>query len=457
MPLRGFVALILSSALVTLDGTAVTVALPAIGRDLDAGFSLLQWTTNASLLSLAALVMPAGVLGDRFGRRRVMRLGLLLFAAASLACAIAPTAPALIVARLMQGAGAAAAVPGAVAILRATYADERERTRRFGTWAGWSGAASAAGPLVGGALVDIASWRAVFLLSMTLAIPTAVLLGAVPESRAEGRQQPVNLLPGVLIIVLMAGASFLLINARAADWTSPATIGAIGAVAAAVLALWWQGRRRAVIPVEIVSSRNCVAANAATFVLYFGMFGLAFLLVMYTQMALGYSATWSAMAVLPTAAVMLVGAERFGRLAARFGTRALLVAAPVAAAAGILWLGTAPHPLPFWSHLIPGTALFGLGLAIAVSPLTHAAVSSVPEACAGTASGFHHATVRTAGLVAVAILGSLAAGGADLESLTLDGFRRALVACAILVAVAGTAAGAFVTNEEPGGLEEEAA
>jgi MFS family permease len=212
VPFHGFLALILSSALVTLDGTAVTVALPAIGRDLAARFSVLQWTTNASLLALAALVIPAGLLGDNYGRRRMMRLGLLLFAAASAGCAFAPAAAWLIGLRLVQGTGAALIVPGAVAILRAVYTDEHERARRFGAWAGWSGAASAVGPLAGGTLVDLFSWRAVFLLSVTLAVPTLWLLRAVPESRADSNGTPMQLLPTLLIVLLLAGSSFVLIN-----------------------------------------------------------------------------------------------------------------------------------------------------------------------------------------------------------------------------------------------------
>lgn len=211
--------------------------------------------------------------------------------------------------------------------------------------------------LVGGTLVDLASWRAVFLLSVVLAIPTMVLLGAVPESRAAGRQQPVNLLAAALIIAFIGGR---VVSAHQ--------------------------RARSGLDVGGHTRRG--------------------------------------------------GNGRRGR------------GHPVARHRA--------HPLPFWPHLIPGTALFGLALAKAVPPLTHAAVSSVPGACAGTASGLHHATVRAAGLLAVTTLGSMAAGGADLGSLTVDGFKRSLDVCAMLVAVTGTP-GALVTNEEPGGLEEEAA
>ena len=450
---RGFLALILSSALVTLDGTAVTVALPAIGRDLGGRFSVLQWTTNASLLALAALVIPAGLLGDTYGRRRMMRLGLVLFAAASAGCALAPQAAWLIGLRFAQGTGAALIVPGAVAILRAAYSDEHERARRFGAWAGWSGAASAVGPLAGGVLVDAFSWRAVFLLSVALAVPTLWLLRAVPESRADGDRQPLQLVPTLLIVVLLAGSSFALINGPDASWSSLSTVAALAGVGIAALALWRYGRRCPVLPAEISASTNCLAANAATFVLYFGVFGSGFLLVIYTQAALGYSATWSAVAVLPSAAMMLLLAEPFGRVTTRVGTRAILILAPLTAAAGLVWIGLAPQPLPLWTHIIPGTALFGCGVAMALSPLTHLAVSSIPEHAAGTASGVHHATVRSAGLAAIAVLGSMAAGGLEPGHLSLEGFRHSMLVCGGVIAVGGVYAGTRVMNDQPGGLK----
>lgn len=453
VPPLGFIALILSSALVTIDGTAVTVALPAIGRDFSARFSVLQWTSNASLLALAALVLPAGALGDRYGRRRTMRAGLLLFATASIACATAPGTGWLIVARLVQGAGAALVVPGAIAILRATYTDETERTRRFGLWAGWSGLATAAGPLAGGLIVDLISWRAVFLLSAALAVATALLLGSAPESRAERASHSIRPTPALLIVALLAGVSILLINGGGSGrWSSPSSLIAATAIALSAFALWRSHQLTPVLPRELLCSANCINANAATFVLYFGVFGISFLLVIYTQAVLGYSATWSAITVLPTALAILVLAEPFGRAGAWIGPRALIMGAPLAAAAGVLWISMGPHPLPFWTHIVTGSTLFGLGVAMAVSPLTHAAISSVPEESAGTASGVHHATVRASGLAAIALLGSLAAAGDAAGALTVDGFRRALLVCAAVIAVAGVLAGSRIIDEAPGGL-----
>ncbi len=396
------VALILSSALVTLDGTAVNVALPAIGRDLGARFSQLQWITDASLLMLAILLLPAGIVGDRFGRRRVTTLGLAAFAATSAACGVAPGVGWLIMARVAQGAAAAFIVPGAIAILRATYADEKERARVFGIWAGWSGLASTAGPLLGGALADTLSWRAVFFMSAAAALPTLVLMRWVPESR-DGRGVPVR-----------------------------ETLAAV------------------------VRTPNCLAGNIATFVLYFGLFGLSFLLAVYTQDVLDYSATWAAVALLPVSLMMLAFSERFGRLATRYGPRRLLTGGSVAAGAGLIWVGTGGEPLAFWTRIIAGTTLFGLGLAIAVAPMTHAAVSSVRNDCAGAASGVNNAVVRAAGFLAIAVLGSLAAAGAEDGGMSAESFRHALMVCGGLVLVAGVLVSQLIRDTQRGGLAKAA-
>ena len=399
---RALVALILSSALVTLDGTAVNVALPAIGRDLRASFSQLQWITDVSLLMLAILLLPAGIVGDRLGRRRVMRLGAAAFAAASIACALAPAVEWLIAARLAQGIAAAFIVPGAIAILRATYVDEKERARVFGIWAGWSGLASAGGPLLGGALVDVLSWRAVFVASAAFALPTMLLLRSVPESCDR------------------------------------------------------RGRSIRESLAAVVRTPNCLAGNVATFAFYFGLFGLSFLLAIYTQDVLGYSGTWAAVALLPVSLMMLALSEQFGHLGTRYGPQRLLVIGSLIASGGILWLAAGAEPLAFWSRIIIGTTLFGAGLAVAVAPMTHAAVSSVPHDCAGAASGVNNAIVRAAGFLAVAILGTLASAGPEKGGISPEHLRQALAVCAGVVVLTGIVAATMIRDTERGGLAKAA-
>lgn len=404
MSRRHLAGLILASALVTLDGTATTIALPAIGRDLSAPISRLQWVANAPLLVLAALLIPAGALVDRLGRLRMLRAGLLVFVGAMAGCAAAWSDEALIGVKLAVGAAGALVLPAGLAALRSAYTDAAERTRIFGVWAAWTGVASAAGPLLAGALVDLVSWRAVFAASGCAGAAALLLLARHTPASVEPRSSP-----------LPVGAAFG----------------------------------------ELRKSRNCLPANTATFALYFGLFGLSFLLAIYVQQVLRYNALRAALVLLPIS-VLLFFAERFGKLAAAAGTRTLIVSGAAIGAAAIAWLATGPEPLPFWSRIIAGTAAFGLGISLAVSAITHVAVAGVPDNCAGAASGLNHAVVRLAGLAAVALLGAIAAPGAS-DAVTTEGFRRAMLVCAVVVATVGLTGAAFVRDDEPGGLESEAA
>lgn len=448
---RYLAGLILSSALITLDGTATNIALPAIGRDLSVPVSSLQWISNAPLLALAALLLPAGALADRFGRARMIRIGMAAFAGAALACAAAPSDTAIIAARFVLGAGGALVLPAALAVLRGAYHDAEDRTRIFGTWAAWTGAASAAGPLAAGALVDALSWRAVFVPSAAAGLIAVLLLGrGAPEgSTTDGRS--VSFAAAASWAALVGGVAYLLMQGSTVVGGRWRLVGPLAVAAAGGAVFARNPGRGALLPRELVTARNCLPANAVTFALYFGLFGLSFVVVLYLQQVLGYPALSAALALLPVS-VMLLFAERFGRLTSRAGARAVIVSGAVTAAAGTAWIGAAPHPVPLWPHVIAGTALFGLGLSLAVAPLTHAAVASVPNACAGAASALNHAVVRAAGLVAIALLGSIAAPGV-VERVSPDGVRLALLICAGVVAAGGVAGGLWLRDEEAGGVE----
>ncbi|MGH9310294.1 MAG: MFS transporter [Vicinamibacterales bacterium] len=450
IPGRQLAGLILASALITLDGTATTIALPAIGRDLSASISRLQWIANAPLLMLAAMLLPAGLLADRYGRIRVMQIGLVTCAAASLACAAASSDTWIIAAKFAVGAGGALVLPAALAVLRGAYADAAERTRVFGVWAAWTGAASAAGPLLAGALVDLWSWRAVFIPSLVAASVAALLLRTEHPAGASTHADPIPARATLGLVILLGGLAYLLMQGRDirhqhAQLALPVALVVIGA-----LVLARDRHRHLLFPRELLTTRNCVPANATTFALYFGMFGMSFLLVLYVQQVLDYSALWAAVVLLPMS-IMLLLAERFARLTITIGTRSLIVTGALAAAAGIGWMGTSSHPVPFWSHMIVGTGLLGLGLSLAVSALTHAAVAAVPDTCAGVASGLNHAVVRAAGLASVAWLGSIAAPGLS-DAVSAEGFQRAMVMCAVVVAAGGVAGGVLLRDEEPGGV-----
>jgi MFS family permease len=428
--------IILASALMTFDGTATTIALPAISRDLSASMAHLQWIVNAPLVVLTAMLLTGGALADRFGRVRTIRLGLLLFAAASLVCAVSTSHLQLIAAKFLQGGGGALVLPGALAALRDAGRDSAERTRLFGVWAAWTGAASVAGPLLAGALVDIGSWRIVFIPSIAAA---AIALAALWQ-HSEGTRSRSTVVPvtaTAALVVVLGAFAYLLVQAPRGDLTvSRLSLPVVLAIAGGVL-VGCDPQRHRLFPRELVNTRNCLTANATTFALYFGVFGLSFLVVLYAQQVERVSALSSAIIVSPMSAMLLL-AERFGKLATVAGARALVVSGAVCASAGIAWIALGPHPVPVWSHILVGTAVFGLGVSLAVSTLTHAAVAAVPATCAGTASGLNHAVVRAAGLVAVALLGSIAAPGVS-DEISADGFRRAMVMCAAIVGAGGVA------------------
>jgi MFS family permease len=452
MHTRSLAGVILASALVTLDGTATTIALAAIGQDLSIPVSRLQWISNAPLVVLAALLVPGGAIADRFGRVRVIRAGLLVFGASTAVAIVAPSYLVLVAARFLAGAGSALILPASLAMLRGGYSDASERTRVLGVWAAWTGVAAAAGPLLSGGLVDLVSWRAVFVPAVAAAAIAFLLLMRERNAgaAAETRREPVPVLATAALMVVFGTTAYLLTTFAGGDLEvrQAALPGALALPALFVLAR--APSRHPLVPREVLRSQNCVPANAATFALYFGMFGVSFLLALYTQQALGYGALRSAFVLLPIS-IMLFLAEPFGRLATRVGTRRLVTVGTLVASAGLFWIGSAQLPVAFWSRMIVGTALFGLGLSIAVSPLTHAAVAALPEACGGAASGLNHAVVRAAGLLAIALLGSIAAPGAS-DAVSPDGFKRAMLICATVVAVGGVLGSLRLKDEEPGGL-----
>lgn len=391
---RGLTGLILASALVTLDGTAVTLALPSIARSLGMRSSALHWVSDAPLLMLALLLLPAGGLADRYGHFRSMRVGLVVFAAGAAVAGMSTTSIALILARGLQGVGAAFILPSAFAVIRAAIDDPQRQARKFGVLAAWTGAAAVAGPLLGGAVADVLTWRAVFGVSAALAL---IACGALLKTQ------------------------------DAATAT-----------------------RRPLLPAQLLRARNCVAANVATFGLYFGVFGLPFVIVIYLQEVLDYSALSASLAILPLS-VMMFFAAPFAKLSARVGSKRLVAVGSLVAAAGAAWMAASPQTLPFWSAIVIGTALFGLGVAIAVSPLTQAAVASVEESCAGSASALNHAVVRAAGLFGIALLGTTMSGH-TLGEPALDAFRTAMSTCGFIGASCGVGGALLLKEDEDGVL-----
>jgi EmrB/QacA subfamily drug resistance transporter len=437
-------ATVLGSGMAFLDSTVVNVALPAIDADLDADVAGLQWTINGYTLTLAALILLGGSLGDRFGRRRVFDIGTALFALASLACAAAPTIGALVAGRALQGIGAALLTPGSLAIISATFA-EQDRAKAIGAWSGLSGATTAVGPFLGGWMIDSLSWRWIFLLNLPLAvIVIAVASRHVPESRdtaASGRLDWAGTLLGA---GALAGVSYALI-AAGEDGPSPIvlTAGTVGLLAAAAFVVVERRIAAPMLPPGLFASRQFTAANLVTFAVYAALSGVAFLLVVQLQVSAGYSALAAGSALVPMTLLLLLFSSTAGAMSERIGPRLPMTVGPIVCGAGTLLLLRVDTSPSYLFDVLPAMIVFGLGLAITVAPLTATVLRAAPSRHVGAASGVNNAVARTAGLLAVAVLplaaGIVGADFADPEALTA-GFRVAMLICAGLLVAGGVLA-----------------
>jgi EmrB/QacA subfamily drug resistance transporter len=438
------VATILASGIVFLDSTVVNVALPSIDRQLTAGLSGMQWVVDGYLVTLAALLILGGSLGDRHGRRRVMLAGLVIFGLASLACGLAPSLSWLVAARLLQGVGGALMVPGSLAILRATFPQGEARGKAIGQWSGWSGIATVVGPFLGGWLVDAFSWRYIFIINVPIVLLAVYLLARrVPESRDTRRAAP-DWLGAATITLALACLAYGLIEGPVVGWGSPLVVGGLaGGVTALALFLRVESRvREPMVPLSLFRSRNFTAANLTTLGVYFALYGSTFFLVIYVQNVMGYSALIAGLILAPLSLLLLLFSPLLGRLAGRRGPRLFMVAGGLLCAAGLLALAQLEPGSSFWTGLLPPLLIFGLGLATTVAPLTNTVVSSVPDAHVGVAAAVNNAVSRVAALLAIALLGIVVSAG----------FRSALEERTTTLALpAGTLAALQAAAQDPTG------
>jgi EmrB/QacA subfamily drug resistance transporter len=447
-------ATVLGSGMAFLDGTVVNVALPAIGRDFDAGLAGLQWTLDAYLLTLGALLLLGGALGDRYGRRRVFAAGLLAFSVASALCGLAPNLGLLIAARALQGVGGALLVPGSLALLSASFAPD-ERGPAVGAWSGLAGAFSALGPFLGGWLVDAVSWRLVFLINLPVAVITLWIVRThVPESRDAAAATGGRLdVPGAATAtVALAGVVFALIEGTA-HGLSPlvVTAGLVGVASLAAFPLLERNRPQPLVPLELFRSRQFSGANATTLAVYGAFAGALFLFVVELQQGLGYSALEAGSAMLPVTVLLLLLSRSAGRLGQRLGPRLPMTAGPLVAGAGLLLLSDVRPGTSYLTGILPGVVVFGAGLALTVAPLTAAVMAAVEERHLGVGSGVNNAVARVAGLLSVALL-PLAAGlsGVDPgEPAFAAGVGEALRISAAVCALGGVMAFASVRRAAP--------
>ncbi|GAA0235982.1 MFS transporter [Actinomadura nitritigenes] len=437
-------ATVLGSAVASLDATVVGIALPAIGRDFGTGLATLQWIVTGYTLTLAGLLLVAGALGDHYGRRRVFLAGVAWFALASALCALAPTPGTLVAARTLQGVGAALLTPGSLAILEASFHPD-DRSRAIGAWSGLSGVASAAGPFVGGWLVQAGSWRLIFLINLPVAaLVIAVALRHVPESRDPDATGRIDIGGGALITLGLVGLTYGLIQGSSG---LPAFIA--GTVLICAFLLLEHRTAHPMLPLGLFRSRQFSVANLVTFIVYGALGGALFLLPIQLQQVSGYSAFEAGVSLLPVTAITLALSARSGALASRIGPRLQMSLGPVVIGAGFGLFVRIGSSGDYLTEVLPAVTVFGLGLAINIAPLTSTVLAAVPAEHAGMASAVNNDVARAASLIAVAVFPAVAGitGSAYLHPAEFSaGFHTAALIAASLCVLAGLLAAAAIRN-----------
>jgi EmrB/QacA subfamily drug resistance transporter len=431
------VASILGSSMAFIDGSVVNVALPAIQHDLGGGLATQQWVVDAYLLTLGSLILVGGSLGDIFGESRVFAIGVASFAGASVLCAVAPDAPALIVFRGIQGMAGALLVPASLAMITATFTGTA-RGNAIGQWTSWSGISFIIGPTLGGWLVDVSTWRLIFLINIPIALVTLLLLvrlGGMHQARREDLRVDV---PGAILCT--AGLGLLVagfIEQPQLGWGDPLIIGAfVGGLACLGAFVAYELRTpMPMLPLRLFRLRNFSVTNIETLSVYGGLSGLSTFLTLYLIEFAGYSALQAGISLLPITLVMFFLSPRMGRLSMQHGPRLFMALGPILAGVSVLAYTRLPQDVDYWVDIVPALLVFSVGLSLTVAPLTTTVLADAGPGDAGVASGVNNAVARIAGLLAIAVLGIAAAGGGD--HLTVHGFHVTMGVVAGLLVCGG--------------------
>jgi len=402
-------ATILASSMAFIDGTVVNVALPFLQQELNATAIGVQWVVESYSLFLAALLLVGGSLGDHYGRRKIFLIGVFIFAAASIVCGISQTIGQLIVARAVQGVGGALLVPGSLAIISASFAED-QRGRAIGTWSGFSAITTAVGPVLGGWLVEHFSWRAVFFLNIPFAVAVvAISLWKVPESREKDVRGSLDWFGASLATIGLGGIVYGLIESSRVGFSNPIVAAClIGGLIVTGLFVFTETRvKNPMVPLALFCSRNFTGANVLTLFLYAALSGTFFFFTLNLIQVQGYSATAAGSALLPFVIIMFSLSRWSGGLVDRFGPKLPLTIGPLIVAAGFSMFALAGVSSSYWRSFFPAVVVLGLGMAISVAPLTTTVMGSVDTEQAGVASGINNAVSRAAGLMAIAVFGVL--------------------------------------------------
>jgi EmrB/QacA subfamily drug resistance transporter len=444
-------ATVLGSAMAQLDATVVGIAQPAIGKEFHAQIAGLQWVSAGYLLTVAGLILLAGALCDRFGRRKIFVIGVAWFAVASLICAIAPNIGLLIAARMLQGVGGALLTPGSLAILEASFAP-LERGRVIGAWSGLGGVATALGPFVGGFLITAVSWRFIFLINLPIAVAVIFIsIRHVPETKDPDATGYIDIAGSALTVLALVGISYGLIQGSSGNWSSPVVLGAlvIGVVALVVFVVVELHVRAPIVPLDIFKSRQFSATNGVTLLIYGMLGGMFFLLPIELQQVSHYSPTAAGASLLPITFMLFALSSQSGALSARIGPRLQMSVGPIAVAAGLALFARINAGGNYLIEVLPAVLVFGFGLAITVAPLTATAMSSAPAERSGLASAVNNTVARTGSLLAVALLPAVAGitGDSYLHPPVFEtGFQHAAFIAAVICAAGGVLAFATIRN-----------
>jgi EmrB/QacA subfamily drug resistance transporter len=441
---------ILASFVAFLDGSIVNVALPAIAKDVGGGLQTQQWVLDAYLLFLGSFILIAGSLSDLFGRKKVLSAGLVGFLAASILCGVAPNNTFLIGARAAQGLAGALLVPSSLALIMSAF-EGRAQGRAIGLWTSWTGISFIIGPLFGGLLIQLANWRWIFFVN---AIPVAVTLFLMKRLQSDEAHQPgtrVDIIGAVLCAIGLGGPVYAFIQQPHYGWGSPMVLWPLIIGTAVFIAFLLYEKRAAapMLPLYLFKSRNFSVGNAATLAIYAGLALSTLIIILFLQQAEGFSPVESGLSLLPVTIIMFFLSPRFGGLSSKYGPRLFMGAGPIIGAAGFLLLLGTSHPVNYWTQMLPGILLFGLGLSVTVAPLTAAILGGIERKHSGIGSAINNAVARIAGLVAIAMVGLVIGAepfSAANSSASLAAFHRGVVAMAALLFIGGAISAMGIQN-----------